>query len=44
MALRGHLLDLLLAHRAPQEVRAAERIAAQHLRDLHHLPWHTMIP
>ena len=36
-ALLGHLLGLLLAHRAAQQVRAAERVAGQHLRDLHHL-------
>jgi hypothetical protein len=32
-----HLLGLLLAHRAAQQVGAAERVAGQHLRDLHHL-------
>ena len=37
VALLGHLLGLLLAHRAAQQVGAAERVAAQHLRDLHHL-------
>ena len=36
-ALLGHLLGLLLAHRAAQQVGAAERVAGQHLRDLHHL-------
>ena len=37
VALLGHFLDLLLAHRAPQQVRPAERVARQHLRRLHHL-------
>ncbi len=32
-----HFLRLLLAHRAAQEVGAAERVARQHLRNLHHL-------
>ena len=36
-ALLRHLLGLLLAHRAAQQVGAAERVAGQHLRDLHHL-------
>ena len=36
-ALLGHLLGLLLAHRAAQQVGAAQRVAGQHLRDLHHL-------
>ncbi len=36
-AVGGHLLGLLLAHRPPQQVGAAERVAAQHLRGLHHL-------
>ena len=36
-ALLRHLFGALLAHRAPQQVGAAERIARQHLRDLHHL-------
>ena len=36
-ALLRHLCGALLAHRAPQQVGAAERIARQHLRDLHHL-------
>ena len=34
---RGHLLGLLLAHRAAQQVGAAQRVAADLLRDLHHL-------
>ncbi len=37
LALLGHLLGLLLAHRAAQQVGAAQRIAAQDLRGLHHL-------
>src|SRR6185437_630749 len=36
-ALFRHLLGLLFAHRAPQQVGAAERVAREHLRDLHHL-------
>ncbi len=32
-----HLLGLLLAHRAAQQVGAAERVAREHLRDLHDL-------
>ena len=32
-----HLLGLLLAHRAAQQVGAAERVAGEHLRDLHDL-------
>ena len=36
-ALLGHLLGLLLAHRAAQQVGAAERVAGEHLRDLHDL-------
>jgi hypothetical protein len=36
-ALLRHLLGLLLAHRAAQQVGAAERVAGEHLRDLHHL-------
>ncbi len=35
--LLGHLLRLLLAHGAAQQVGAAERVAGQHLGDLHHL-------
>ena len=34
---RGHLLGLLLAHGTAQQVGAAQRVAADHLRDLHHL-------
>ncbi len=37
VAMLLHLLDLLLAHRAPQQIRAAQRIAAEKLRGLHHL-------
>ena len=33
----GHLLDLLLAHRAAQHVGAAQRVARQDLRRLHDL-------
>ena len=36
-ALGGHFLADLLAHGAPQQIRLAERIAGQNLRDLHHL-------
>ncbi len=36
-ALARHLLRLLLAHRAAQIVGVAERVAGEHLRDLHHL-------
>ena len=36
-ALLRHLLGLLLAHGAAQQVGAAERVAGQHLRDLHDL-------
>ena len=36
-ALLGHLFRLLLAHGAPQQIGATQRIAGQHLRDLHHL-------
>ena len=36
-AVRHHLLELLLAHRAAQQVGAAERVAADDLRHLHHL-------
>ncbi|SMG02914.1 titin [Burkholderia singularis] len=37
LAMLGHLLRLLLAHRTAQQIRAAERIAANDLRHLHHL-------
>ncbi|VWC24279.1 hypothetical protein BTE28158_06003 [Burkholderia territorii] len=37
LAVLDHLLGLLLAHRATQQVRAAERVAADDLRHLHHL-------
>ena len=36
-AMLGHLLGKLLAHRAPQKVRGAERVAADYLCDLHYL-------
>ena len=36
-AVLGHLLGLLLAHRAAQQVGAAQRVAADDLRHLHHL-------
>ena len=36
-ALRVHLRLDLLAHRAAQQVGAAERVAGEHLRRLHHL-------
>ena len=36
-AVLGHFLGLLLAHRAAQQVGAAERVAADDLRHLHHL-------
>ena len=37
VALFRHLLDVLLAHRPAQQIGAAERVAADRLRDLHHL-------
>ncbi len=37
VALQGHLLRLLLAHGPAQQVGAAQRVAADHLGDLHHL-------
>ena len=37
LALRVHLGLDLLAHGAAQQIGAAERVAGQHLRDLHHL-------
>ena len=37
VALLGHLFNVLLAHRAAQYIRAAQRVAADDLRDLHHL-------
>ena len=37
LALLVHLFFLLLAHRAAQKIRAAKRIAGQHLGDLHDL-------
>jgi hypothetical protein len=37
VAVQGHLFGLLLAHRTPQQVGGAQRIAADDLRDLHHL-------
>ena len=33
----GHLLGFLLAHRPAQQVCSTQRIAADRLRDLHHL-------
>ena len=36
-ALLRHEVGLLLPHRAAEQIGAAERIPAQHLRDLHHL-------
>ena len=36
-ALPGHFFGLFLAHRAAQQVRAAQSVACQHLRGLHHL-------
>ena len=36
-ALLRHLLGLFLAHGAPQQIGAAEGVAGQHLRSLHHL-------
>ncbi len=35
--MRRHLFDFFLAHRPPQQIGAAQRITADHLRDLHHL-------
>ena len=37
IAVLGHLLLFLLAHRPPQQVGAAQGVATDHLRDLHHL-------
>ena len=37
LALLLHLLDLLLAHRAAQQISTAERVTAEHLRGLHDL-------
>ena len=37
LAVLGHFLGLLLAHRAAQHVGAAQRVAADDLRHLHHL-------
>ena len=36
-ALLRHLLLVLFAHRAPQQIGAAERVAGEHLRGLHDL-------
>ncbi len=36
-ALLGHDFGLLLPHRAAQQVCPAQRVAGEHLRDLHHL-------
>ena len=37
LALLRHLLGLLLAHRAAQQVGVAQRVAGEPVRDLHHL-------
>ena len=37
LALLGHLLDLLLAHGAAQQIGIAQRIAGDAIGDLHHL-------
>ena len=37
LAVRGHFLGFLLAHRAAQQVGFAKRIARDDVRDLHHL-------
>ena len=37
LALRGHLLELLLAHGAAQDVGFAQRVAGEAIGDLHHL-------
>ena len=37
LALLRHLLGLFLTHGSTQQVRAAQRVAGKHLRDLHHL-------
>ena len=37
LALLRHLLGVLLAHRAPQQVRFSEGIAGKLIRRLHHL-------
>ena len=37
LALRGHLLGLLLSHRASQNIGFAQRIAGQAIGNLHHL-------
>src|SRR5205823_14391937 len=37
IALQRHLFGFFLAHRAAQKIGAAERVAADFLRDLHHL-------
>ena len=37
LALLGHFLGLLLAHRPAQQVGTAQRVAGDDLRDLHHL-------
>ena len=36
-ALTRHFVFILFTHRAPQQIRAAERVARQNLRDQHHL-------
>jgi hypothetical protein len=37
LTLLGHLLGLLLAHRAAQQVGRAQAVTGRHLRRLHHL-------
>ncbi len=37
LALLGHLLGFFLAHGTAQDIGASERVAGQHLGDLHHL-------
>ena len=37
LAVLGHFVGQLLAHRAAQEIGCTQRVAADHLRDLHHL-------
>ena len=37
VALLGHLLGILLAHGAAQQIGFAQRVAGEHVGDLHHL-------
>src|SRR5450631_4051708 len=37
LALLGHLRDILLAHRAAQQIGVSQRVAGKHVGDLHHL-------